>query len=212
VARWTISRAPLARIGRPTATAPPSRFKVTGLSFSSPNAGERLSGEGLVQFDGVEGFNRTGHRAHRLRVAWTGPRPIRLGSQPMTPDPRSAANGRQFRAAPTSGSHTTQKEPPSLIPEEFPAVTMPSARKADFRDDNLFAVVSAARARHGRTPPAPPSHPGIVCATAAVCRCWLWAADSTCRVPANRVESGRHSAIWPMCSFEKASTRPWRSS
>ena len=68
--------------------------------------------------------------------------PITLGSTPATALPANAASGSTPSSRAFSSDAMTSAAAPSLIPDEFPAVTPPPARKAGFSAASFSAEVS----------------------------------------------------------------------
>ncbi len=65
-----------------------------------------------------------------LRIAGTGPRPITAGSTPPCPTAIISTRGVRLYSFTASSLATRTKADPSLMPEAFPAVTVPSGLKA----------------------------------------------------------------------------------
>ena len=65
-----------------------------------------------------------------MRDAGTGPTPMIAGSTPATAVETTRASGRRPRDRASSASTTSVAAAPSLIPDEFPAVTDPPSRNA----------------------------------------------------------------------------------
>ena len=83
-------------------------------------------------------------RASALRVAGTGPTPMTAGSTPATAVESTRAIGRSPSARARSASTTSTAEAPSLMPDEFPAVTEPpSGRNAGRSFASASRLVSA---------------------------------------------------------------------
>ena len=69
-------------------------------------------------------------RARSFWTAGTGPIPITRGSTPATALPTKAPSASTPRSRARSSLAITSAAAPSLIPDEFPAVTVPPARNA----------------------------------------------------------------------------------
>ena len=81
-------------------------------------------------------------RSSSFRTAGTGPMPITRGSTPATALPTNAPSGSMPSAWARSSLAITSAAAPSLIPLEFPAVTVPPSRKAGLSAAIFSAFVS----------------------------------------------------------------------
>ena len=81
-------------------------------------------------------------RSSSFRTAGTGPMPITRGSTPATALPTKAPSGSMPSACARSSLAITSAAAPSLIPLEFPAVTVPPSRNAGFSAASFSAFVS----------------------------------------------------------------------
>ena len=64
-------------------------------------------------------------RSQSLRIAGTGPMPMMRGSTPALAQPRIRARGDSLRVRAASLDASTSAAPPSVMPDELPAVMMP---------------------------------------------------------------------------------------
>ena len=76
-------------------------------------------------------------------MAGTGPIPMIAGSTPATAVDTIRASGRRPSARARSASTSSTADAPSLIPDAFPAVTVPPSRNAGRSRASASAVVSA---------------------------------------------------------------------
>ena len=162
--------------------------------------------------------------AARARSGWRppGPRPITRGG---TPTEALAADRRQRRArrlGAASALITTSAAAPSLIPEEVPAVTVPSLVERRAQAASRSAVVSgrgcSSRVHdHGLAPPLrhadrPRSRrrrsPASI---AAAARRWLRRAKASCSARLISSSAATFSAVTPMCTSQTAHHSPSRT-
>ena len=76
-------------------------------------------------------------------MAFTGPIPMILGSTPADAKLTKRAIGVRFNSLTISSDMIKTNAAPSLICDEFPAVTLPAAAKTGFKFPNAAKVVSA---------------------------------------------------------------------
>ena len=81
-------------------------------------------------------------RASTLRVAGMGPRPMYAGSTPATAEAMTRAIGRRPSSSAVSAEASSTAAAPSLMPEELPAVTVPSVRNTGRSWASFSGVVS----------------------------------------------------------------------
>ena len=82
-------------------------------------------------------------RATNFSMAGTGPIPMIAGSTPASAYPFKVASIGRFNSLAYSRVVIMTQAAPSLIPEEFPAVTTPSFLKDGFNPERLSSVVFA---------------------------------------------------------------------
>ena len=130
-------------------------------------------------------------RSRALRLAGTGPMPMTAGSTPATAVETMRASGRRPRLPAVFASASSTAEAPSLMPELFPAVTVPPSRNAGRRRASASADVSArgcsSRATTTDSPFAPRTVIGTICSSnrpasiAATAFRWLASPNASCR-------------------------------
>ena len=91
-------------------------------------------------------------RSSNLRTAGMGPIPITRGSTPVTALPTNAPSGSTPSTRAFSSLAITSAAAPSLIPLEFPAVTVPPSRNAGFNPASFSALVSGRGCSSRSTP------------------------------------------------------------
>ena len=85
--------APVAPSGWPSAMAPPSGLTLAGSSSSVVDHGQRLRGEGFVEFDPVEIVLVMPARCSARGIASIGPMPMISGGTPATAKLTKRASG-----------------------------------------------------------------------------------------------------------------------
>ena len=135
-------RAPELPIGCPSAIAPPLTLTRAG-SRSSPRMQARLCAAN-ASFSSIKsrfGARRPA-RASAFFVAGIGPSPMKAGSTPAVAETTKRASGVTPDAFTASSLARSTAAAPSLIGDEFPAVTVPPARKAGASLASFSSVVS----------------------------------------------------------------------
>jgi acetyl-CoA acetyltransferase family protein len=115
------------------------------------------------------------------RIMGIGPMPITRGSTPATEEPTNAASGWAPSSRAQSSLAITSAAAPSLMPDELPAVTVPSARNAGFSAASFSALVSG-RGCSSRTasPTGTSSSANRPAASASAQRCCDCSAKASC--------------------------------
>ena len=83
-------------------------------------------------------------RSRAMRVAGTGPIPIRWGSSPATPEATTRKPGSSPRAFAFASLVTRSAAAPSLIPDAFPAVTVEAGQTLSGIADEYLPDLSVA--------------------------------------------------------------------
>jgi len=139
----TKTRAPLAPMGCPMATAPPFTFILLGSRLSS-----RITPKACTEKASLSSYRSTSSFfqpvfSQIFRTALTGAIITHLGSTPLV----ACATIRAMGFAPSSFARvalvTTTAAAPSFTPGALPAVTVPSFLNAGFRDRRTSIVVSS---------------------------------------------------------------------
>ena len=120
-------RVPVQPIGWPSAIAPPLTFsRSVGIGTSLQHR-EHLRREGFVQLDEIEVVERRARSARSsFCIAGTGPMPMIRGSTPALAQPMMRASGVQAaRLRARRRSSARRAAPPSVMPDDVPAVMMP---------------------------------------------------------------------------------------
>ena len=176
-------RAPLAPIGWPNAIAPPLGLRrERSIPRSRTQARTWAANASLSSITSISSI-RFPARARALRVAGTGPTPMYDGATPAMPAAAIRAIGRRPSRSAHSAEATSSAAAPSLIPDEFPAVTVPPGRNAGRSAASRSSVVSGRGCSSVSTTAGAPRGRGIVTGTissanrpapiAAAARCWL---------------------------------------
>ena len=121
----TTRRAPVQPIGCPSAIAPPLTFSRSAAIGTSSQHGEHLHRERFVELDQIEIVEAEADALAQLLDRRDGPMPMMRGSTPALAQPRIFARGFRPRARAVSADARTSAAPPSVIPDEVPAVMMP---------------------------------------------------------------------------------------
>ena len=146
-------------------------------------------------------------RSSSLRMAGTGPIPMTRGSTPATAVATTRAIGRSPIARARPASTTSRADAPSLIPDAFPAVTVPPSRNAGRSFARPSAVASGRGCSSRATRTGSPFRWGIGTGTswaskrpssmAAAVRRWLSRAKASWRSRDTCHSSATHSAVSP---------------
>src|SRR3954470_23031581 len=138
----TTSRAPVQPIGCPSAMAPPLTFRRSaGIGASSSTASTCTANASFSSMRSKSSMPRP-MRSRNFAIAGTGPMPIRRGSTPALAQPRIFASGRRPRARAASADASTSAAPPSVMPDEVPAVMMPGCPSTSPNTGGSFLRVS----------------------------------------------------------------------
>src|SRR6185437_6879394 len=137
------SLAPVQPSGCPSAIAPP--FTLTRSGSKSSAAITASAWQPNASFNSITSisFNPTPARFSALGIAATGPMPIISGATPAVAYPASRASGRKCSSRTRLSDAISAAAAPSLICEEFPAVTVPWARNAGLSAASAAGCVSA---------------------------------------------------------------------
>jgi hypothetical protein len=140
-------------------------------------------------------------RSSSFRTAGTGPMPITRGSTPATAEPTKAPSGSAPRPRARSSEAITSAAAPSLIPLEFPAVTVPLSRKAGRRLASFSAEVSGRGCSSRVTSPtATSSSANRPASSAAAQRCWDCRPNASCSSRETPYRSATFSPVSPIDS------------
>jgi len=139
----TTMRAPEHPTGCPRAMAPPFTFTRSASRPSSAMQGNAWAAN--ASFNSARSMSEADQPCllNALRVARMGPTPMRCGSRPAIAPPTTRAIGSRPSSLPFSSETTRRAAAPSLMPEELPAVTVPSFWNTGRRRARDSAVVSA---------------------------------------------------------------------
>ena len=139
-------------------------------------------------------------------TAGIGPMPITRGSTPATALPRKVPSGSTPRSRAFSSDAITSAAAPSLIPDAFPAVTVPPARNAGFSVASFSSVVSG-RGCSSRTmsPTETSSSSKRPASAAAAQRCCDWNANASWSSREMPQRSATFSPVSPIDSGGKHS-------
>ena len=138
-----VSLAPVHPSGWPRAIAPPFTFTLSGSSDSSRITGRDCAANASFSSTRSTRLSFIRSRFMSFGIAAIGPIPITSGATPATANPRKRAIGSTPSSFSTFPETTIATAAPSLIWEEFPAVTVPFASKAGLSFDSASIVVSA---------------------------------------------------------------------
>ncbi len=138
------TRAPLAPIGWPSATAPPFTLTRAGIDAELAHDGDRLHRERLVDLEEVDVLQRPADLRRDLAHGFDRRHQHHLRREAARRLRRRCARAASCRArAPSSADMTTSAAAPSLTPGALPAVTLPSFLNAGFSAASASAVVSS---------------------------------------------------------------------
>src|SRR6185436_15405638 len=163
--RVTAMRTPVAPMGWPSAMAPPLTLIFSGSKRSSRSQARTWAANASLTSTRSKSSSRSRVFSSRRRTAGTTPMPITWGSTPAAATPRIRAIGRTPSCAARSASRTTMAAAPSVMPEEFPAVTVPSVSLNTVGSLAREAVVVSARGCSSRDTSISPPRAGTVLGT-----------------------------------------------
>ncbi len=142
-------------------------------------------------------------------MAWIGPRPMSVGSQPRSVDCPILASGFQLFWSRASWLHTMSMAAPSLIPDALPGVIEPSLSKAGFNFCRFWMVMpslgcwSVGHCSRGAI-----SFSNLFFCIASIALMWLLSAYWSCFSLEISNLSAIFCAVMPMCIFCEGSVSP----
>ena len=148
-------RVPVQPIGCPSAIAPPLTFSFSSGIGSSRSTASTCGANASFSSTRSKSAKVRPVRSNSLRIAGTGPMPMMRGSTPAEAHPMMRASGVTPSAAHAAALISTTAAPPSVMPDEVPAVMMPgcpstSPKTGAQLPQRLDRRVAAADARRRR--------------------------------------------------------------